>query len=210
MSANGHTNGTNPVFEDTAPRHVHPSYCFPMSQPVVALDAKTAFQGLTEREQLYAHHLSRASFAGGLIVLLQTSVEAPQIYRLIQSINSVQPVSEFKAAALAVEGVTKEDFQAFLVYCSGVFTNMGNYKGFGDTKFVPDLTQDMFWKIVQASKAFKDSPEKITEIWDSVKEEIFLLNDRTKQLGLGQKGVTKYFTPNAEKVKNYLASIMDS
>ena len=206
MSANGHSNGTataadtTPSFEDVPPRHVHASYCFPLSQPVVALDAKTAFEGLTEREQLYAHHLSRASFAGGLIVLLQTSVEAPQIYRLIQAVNSVQPVSEFKAAALAVDGVTKEDFQAFLVYCSGVFTNMGNYKGFGDTKFVPDITPETFWKIVQSSKAYKDSPEKLTSIWSSVKDEIFLLNDRTKQLGLGAKGITKYFTPNAETV----------
>ena len=45
------------------------------------------FQNLTEREQLYAHHLSRASFYGGLIVLLQTSPESPLIYRLIQVNN---------------------------------------------------------------------------------------------------------------------------
>lgn len=203
MSSNG-TNGSNGAaaeeqkFPDV-PRHVESTYCFPMSQPVVALDAKTAFEGLTEREQLYAHHISRASFAGGLICLLQTSVESPQIYRLIQAVNSVQPVAEFKAAALAVEGVTREDFQAFLVYCSGVFTNMGNYKGFGDFKFVPDLTPDLFWKIVQASKAYKENPEKITNIWESAKAEIFLLTDQTKQLGLGKKGVTKYFSANCDQ-----------
>ena len=77
MSSNGATLQTNGgsaqvvTFPDAPPRHAPSNYCFPISQPVVALDAKTAFQGLTEREQLYAHHLSRASFAGGLIVLLQ-------------------------------------------------------------------------------------------------------------------------------------------
>jgi len=187
------------TFPDAPPRHAPSTYCFPISQPVVALDAKTAFQGLTEREQLYAHHLSRASFAGGLIVLLQTSVEAPQIYRLIQTVNTAQPVSELKAAALALEDVSREDFQAFLVYCSGLFTNMGNYKGFGDFKFVPDLTPEKFFKIIKASKAYKDDPSKIDGIWESVKDEIFLLTDQTKQLGLGKKGVTKYFSANNEQ-----------
>ena len=32
---------------------------FQNDQPVVALDARTAFEKLTEREQLYAHYLSR-------------------------------------------------------------------------------------------------------------------------------------------------------
>ena len=77
---------------------------------------------------------------------------------------------------------------------------MGNYKGFGDFKFVPDLTPDLFWKIVQASKAYKENPEKITNIWESAKAEIFLLTDQTKQLGLGKKGVTKYFSANCDQV----------
>merc|ERR1712029_595000 len=68
-----------PKFPDV-PRYAESTYSFPLNQPVVALDAETAFKGLSEREQLYAHHISRASFVGGLIVLLQTSVESPQIY----------------------------------------------------------------------------------------------------------------------------------
>ena len=97
---------------------------------------------MTEREKLYAHHISRASFYGGLIVLLQTSPESPLIYRLIQLINAAQSVDELKKSAINEHGVTAEDFQAYLVYCSGVFTNMGNYKGFGDSKMVPDLTPE--------------------------------------------------------------------
>ena len=189
-------------FDGIEARHVNPHYSFPLNQPLVALDATTAFAGLTPNQQLYAHHLSKASFLGGLVVLLQTSVESPQIYRLIQAINSVEPVAEFKQRALAVEDISEDDFQAYLVYCSGIFNNMGNYKGFGDSKFVPDLTPDKFAKIIRASKAYQGDDMKINQMWESVKEDIFLLNGHTKQLGLGKKGVTKYFTPNCNKV-NY-------
>ena len=49
-----------------------------------------AFKGLSERQRLYAHYLSRASFYGSLIVLVQTSPEAPHIFRLIHRINTAQ------------------------------------------------------------------------------------------------------------------------
>lgn len=32
-------------------------------------------------------------------------------------------------------------FQALLVYVAGFYCNMGNYKSFGDTKFVPNVDQ---------------------------------------------------------------------
>ena len=67
---------------------------------MVALDATTAFAGLTPQQQRYAHHLSKASFLGGLIVLLQTSEESPQIYRLIQLINNAQVRPKLKTSII--------------------------------------------------------------------------------------------------------------
>ena len=40
-------------------RFIPKTYAIPNDQPVVALDARTAFEKLTEREQLYAHYIAR-------------------------------------------------------------------------------------------------------------------------------------------------------
>ena len=46
-------------------------YTLPNSTDVCLLDCKTAFKNLTDQEKRYAHHVSQASWYGGLIVLVQ-------------------------------------------------------------------------------------------------------------------------------------------
>ena len=50
--------------------------------------------------------------------------------------------------------------------------------------------------MVKASKAWADDQATMEELWAAVKGPMFSLSDREKQLGLGLKGVTTYFTPN--------------
>ena len=71
--------------------------------PVSKLECKVAFENLSNNEKLYAHYLSRASFEGGLIVLLQTSPESVPIFLLLQSMFSGQSVQELKSASQCSE-----------------------------------------------------------------------------------------------------------
>jgi hypothetical protein len=45
--------------EATKPRFADPNFAFAPDTPVILLDAKNAFEKLTEREKLYSHYLSR-------------------------------------------------------------------------------------------------------------------------------------------------------
>ena len=116
------SNGTAEASASTS-RHVPVTYTITNDQPVVALDARTAFEKLTEREQLYAHYIARASFYGGLICLLQTSPESPGIFRLIHRMNVAQPIDELRETCSA-QDVPEVDFKSFMVYSSGVYANM--------------------------------------------------------------------------------------
>lgn len=171
-------------------------FVLPHDQPVLRLEVETAFNALSSSEKLYSHFLSQASWYGGLIVLYQTSLESPDIFKLIHSINTAEDVDSLTAKCVAA-GLTKEEVEAYLIYCSGFYANMGNYKGFGDCKFVPNLLEDRMEKLVLASQAAANNPE-LKELWNKVQVSMYSLSDREKQLGLGEKGVTKYFTSNCD------------
>ena len=68
---------------------------------------------------------------------------------------------------------------------------MGNYRGFGDSKFIPDLPKHKLEALVVNSQAFKSDEKEMTYIWDQIKDRLFSLNKNDLSLG---------FSPN---VRNF-------
>lgn len=86
--------------------------------------------------------------------------------------------------------------QALLVYIAGVFANSGNYKGFGDSKIVPNLPKERLEKIVLTSAAHKADPTALETLWAACADRIYSLEPLQQHLGFSDKGITTYFTPN--------------
>ncbi|KAJ6654215.1 hypothetical protein lerEdw1_007312 [Lerista edwardsae] len=198
---------------------VDSQYVLPNDIGIATLDCAEAFQLLSTEERLYAHYLSRACWYGGLVVLLQTSPESPAIYTLISRLFRSQDPSQLGEVARA-HGLSEEEYQAFLVYAAAVYANMGNYKSFGDTKFVPNLPKasstwlekgrwdgggagksgtcsaEKLKRLVWESQAFKEHPKEMEGLWGSCGEQMFSLEPTQKHLGLCGEGLSTYFSAN--------------
>nr|CAD7401438.1 unnamed protein product [Timema poppensis] len=169
-------------------------YSLPNDYPIVELECQVAFDALSNKQKLYAHYLSLASWHGSLAVYLQvsnyisstTSPESPLIFSLLTKVFSNEPIDELKKAAL-IKGFSEDNFTAFLVYSSVFFSNSGNYKGFGDTKFVPNLPVDQLEVLLKTSKAWNSEPEALQSLWDRVKGPLYSLSEREKQLSYPDK-----------------------
>lgn len=173
-------------------------YIFPNNQPVVLLECQQAFCALSDKEKLYAHYMARASWYGGLIVLIQTSPESPLIFILLQKLYSGQDISELKEIALSQCDFSEDEFQALLVYSSGIYTNMGNYKGFGDSKFIPNLPKEKFETLLKASSCYQKNSADIERLWQLCSNAMYSLEKKNKQLGLPGQGMTTYFSSNCK------------
>uniref|UniRef100_A0A8C5DX93 Dipeptidyl peptidase 3 n=1 Tax=Gouania willdenowi TaxID=441366 RepID=A0A8C5DX93_GOUWI len=177
---------------------VDSQYYLPNDVGISALDCSEAFRLLSPREKMYAHYLSRAAWYGGLAVLLQTSPESANIFVLLQRIFRKQTPAQLEKDATAF---------SCLSGCSHV--NIPN----SVTKVVINLHLSRYKleALVKASQAFQEQPTEMKALWDSCSCLIYSLEKRQKQLGLGDKGITTYFSGNcsledAELAQKFLDS----
>ena len=128
---------------------------------VVRLEIGPHFSALNAQQKRYAHHLSRAAFIGTRITLAQVSPESVPIYDLIVELHKACR-GDYAKLAEGV-GVEHEETQRWVEYAAQFLGNCGNYKGFGDSKFVPRVEADTLQKICGVNEKCKRAYEKVTQ-----------------------------------------------
>ncbi|KAF2131631.1 dipeptidyl-peptidase III [Dothidotthia symphoricarpi CBS 119687] len=169
---------------------------------VVPLTIKPHFEALTDKEKLYAHHISIACFAGTRVVLRQISPESEPIYDFIIALHKH---SNGDYAALAKEaGLSQEEIDAYLNYAAQFLGNLGNYKSFGDSKFIPRLEPRQLKALATVSK------EALAQ-FGKFKDAIYAGNDMGKlHLGYPSAGhLSTYYPDSPDISKEEIASVSD-
>ena len=169
-----------------------------VESPILNIKCGEEFSQLSHSEKLYSYHFYTASWEGAKICYFQRSYESPALFILLQLIFQ-QPISTLREAALA-KGVGQDDFRRILAYSAGIFLNCGNYKSFGDTKFVPEVTEEVFENFVHSSNAWVNHRALVEDILKSIKIQIFDYSGKYKKIGFpNEDGFSGYYSSNLKK-----------
>lgn len=173
----------------------------PGSLPIVTLNVTEAWERLSTKEQLYAHHFARACWAGMQITASQTSAESPRLLDLIYYL--------FCDGVDAVRSACPEEdatWDALLDYCCFCVANLGNYKSIGDSKIIPALSQEAFAKVLE-----RRASTEASAAWNDVRGAIYDLDPRYLQFGFPPTHQSQYYfggvsQEDAELTNRFLAA----
>jgi dipeptidyl-peptidase-3 len=142
----------------------------------------------------------RASFAGTRIVLRQVSPESESIYDFIIALHK-SAGGDWKALAQRA-GVDEQGLTSFLQYAAQFLGNNGNYKSFGDSKFVPRCDESVFASLASVS------PEA-EKHYKATKGAIFSTdNPGLLHLGFPDEGhLTTYYPDSPDITKDEIGAV---
>lgn len=65
----------------------------------------------------------------------------------------------------AADKLSEGEWQQLLAYAAATLQNCGNYRSFGDKKFVPQLAPEKFWAVIKASEAYSVHPRELADMY---------------------------------------------
>lgn len=146
-----------------------------------------------------------AAFEGTRVTLRQVSPESEPIYDLILTLYRV---CNGDWASLAQKTQTSgENLRFFLEYATQFLGNCGNYKGFGDSKFIPRLPVSALEALASVSPETKSAFQKANTtgggIYETSQESLMLL-------GYPQDGhMTTYYPESPSITKDEITAVGD-
>ncbi|CAL4157504.1 unnamed protein product, partial [Meganyctiphanes norvegica] len=174
----------------------------PLDTPILYLKSEEAFAGLTSRERHYAHHLSRASWWGGLIVLCQTSPESPVAFSLLTRLFRSQPLDTLKELSI----VRIDEFKSLVIHIEVLIVYIGYYLGINLVKCVGN---NSFFPLIASSFRAADEYDNYIEITHT---EMYRFENAKTFLTVGPnfQDMILFFTFNcfeedADLAKDYMA-----
>ena len=139
--------------------------------------------------------MARASWEGSKICWFQRSYEGPALFVLLKLVFG-KGIANAKATSLTA-GITEAEWTQFMAYSSAVFNNCGNFRSFGDTKFVPELAQESFVNICKSSAAYASHGRVIDDILERILREVYTEEDPHQRIAFPDKGgVSSYYSAN--------------
>jgi len=187
-----------------------PKEIIPVHTQIHQIEAAASWSQLTRTEKMYAYYLARASWEGAKICWFQRSYESPALLVLLQLVYS-QSLSKLRQSALE-RNVSEAEWRQMLAYSAAVFDNHGNYRSFGDTKFVPELEPEKFEAVIRASESYQTHQEVIDKILALISKEVFTETEPYAHIGFPDKGgQTSYYSSNvtseeAKKIDEFCQS----
>ncbi|KAI0007590.1 peptidase family M49-domain-containing protein [Xylariaceae sp. FL0662B] len=121
------------------------------------------FDQLPLRDKKYCHYLSRAAWCGARIILRQVSPESLAIFDFIIELYGCCE-GDWKSLR-EDNGLPENELQNFLEYAATFLSNIGNYYGSGDQKFVPKVNTETLEKLSSKNA-------KLRSLYDEIKESI--------------------------------------
>ncbi|KAF8474662.1 peptidase family M49-domain-containing protein [Kalaharituber pfeilii] len=168
------------------------SYLADSPPTICRLEVEPHFSNLQPNEKLYAHYISRAAFLGTRITMRQISPESEAIYDLIVGLYKAVEGDWDKLGKEI--GVDPQNMKLWLEYAACFLGNAGNYKSFGDEKFIPRIPKEELKKLAAYTT-------EMNSVFESIQEAMYsTIPDSRNLLGYPDAGHLSTYYPNSPDI----------
>lgn len=93
--------------------------------------------------------------------------------------------------------ISEESVKQVLIYLAAVIDNNGNYKSFGDSKFIPECSPETFKQFLLNTPYWSAHPQQFEKIYERIEPSIFNAETPFALIDFSdKKGTSGYYSKN--------------